>query len=400
MTGRSPFDGDVVLVLAAKAIRTFCYGYLAVLLPLHLEALSFDAKQLGWAVTLTLLGSAAATLAVSGPARKRGPRGPLLALSAGIVAAGALLLAARHPWLVVAAGLLGNVAVGTGETGPFLTLEQVILSRRTGPERMTEAFGYYNLVGMLASALGALAVVKAGPTALFAGFLAGGLAQMALYAFLGSHPPAAPREATGILGRSGPLVRRICALFSLDAFAGGFLLRSLIVYWLHVRFHLGLGELGWISFAIQAVTALSCLLAAPLARRLGLVRTMVLSHFAANVLLLAVALAPGPGLAVALLLARAVLSEIDVPARQSFLMLAVEDSERESAASLANTSRSLAQCVSPAATGWVSVALSVSAPFVLGAGLKIVYDVLLYAAVQDAQASAPPPAVEVLARSA
>jgi MFS family permease len=157
----------------------------------------------------------------------------------------------------------------------------------------------------------------------------------------------------------------------------------MVTYWFYTRFGLDLTQLGWIFFGTQILSGLSLLLAARLAPRLGLVNTMVFSHLISNVLLIAVALAPTALAAVALLLARHLLSQMDLPTRQTFLMLAVEDHEREHAATLTNTSRTLAQSVSPTLTGWIMQGLSLSAPFILGGGLKIVYDVLLYVTIRN-----------------
>jgi MFS family permease len=181
------------------------------------------------------------------------------------------------------------------------------------------------------------------------------------------------------------LIRRLAALFALDSLAGGFILQSLVAYWLHVRFGLDLAGLGWVFFGAQLLSGVSLLLAGRLAPRLGLVNTMVFSHLISNVILIAIAFAPDPALAVGLLLARHLLSQMDVPTRQSFLMLAVEDHEREAAASVTNTSRTIAQAASPALTGWIMQGVSLSAPFVLGGGLKIVYDLLLYATIRKVQ---------------
>jgi MFS family permease len=180
-------------------------------------------------------------------------------------------------------------------------------------------------------------------------------------------------------------VRRIAAIFALDSFAGGFVVQSLIAYWFHTRFDLGLAELGWIFFGVQILSGLSLILAARLAPRLGLVNTMIFSHLISNLLLIGVALAPLAWMAVAALLARHLLSQMDVPTRQTFLMLAVADHEREHAAAVTNLSRTLAQSVTPVATGWIMQGLSLTAPFFLGGGLKIVYDVLLYAAVRNVE---------------
>jgi MFS family permease len=376
------------LVFAAKAARTFCYGFLGVLFPVYLAEHGMGAGQIGVAVTLTLLSSAAMTLAIRRPAERYGARAVLIAQAGLIVVSALVFLATEHPWLIVAAAMVGNLAVGTGETGPFLTIEQVAVTRATPRERLTTTLSHYNLIGYGASALGAAAVARAGASTrvLFAVFLLGGLIQMAAYALMQGDQgrPAGPRPVVTMPTR--PLVRRLAALSALDSLAGGFVLQSLIAYWFYTRFGMDLAALGWTFFGAQILSGLSLLLAARLARRLGLVNTMVFSHLISNMLLIGVALAPSAPLAVVLLLARHLLSQMDVPTRQTFLMLAVQDHEREGAASLTNMSRTLAQSMSPALTGWVMASVSLAGPFFLGGGLKILYDVMLYATIRDVEA--------------
>lgn len=372
------------LVLVAKATRTFCYGFLGVLFPVYLAERGMGAQQIGVAVTLTLLASAAMTFAIRRPAERYGARAALFAQAGLIVVSALVFLATEQPWLIVAAAMVGNLAVGTGETGPFLTLEQVAVTRATPRERLTTALSFYNLAGYAASALGAAVVGYAGPSPrlLFSLFLLGGLVQMGAYALMRPDPgrSAVTRHAAPMPSR--PLIHRLAALFALDSLAGGFVLQSLIAYWLYTRFEMDLAALGWTFFGAQILSGLSLILAARLAPRLGLVNTMVFSHLISNVLLIGVALAPSAGLAVTLLLARHLLSQMDVPTRQTFLMLAVQDHERESAASLTNVSRTLAQSISPALSGWVIASGSLAAPFFLGGGLKIVYDLMLYATIR------------------
>jgi predicted MFS family arabinose efflux permease len=336
------------------------------------------------AVTLTLLASAAMTFAIRRPAERYGARAALFGQAGLIVVSAGVFLATEQPWLIVVAAMVGNLAVGTGETGPFLTLEQVAVTRATPREGLTTALSLYNLAGYGASALGAAAVGQAGaaPRVLFLVFLAGGLVQMAAYALMRPDPVRAPADRRAVPMPSRPLIHRLAALFALDSLAGGFVLQSLIAYWLYTRFGMDLAALGWTFFGAQILSGLSLLLAARLAPRLGLVNTMVFSHLISNVFLIGVALAPTAWLAVALLLARHLLSQMDVPTRQTFLMLAVHDHEREGAASLTNMSRTLAQSVSPALTGWVMASVSLTAPFFLGGGLKILYDLMLFATIR------------------
>jgi MFS family permease len=375
---------DGRLVFMAKTARTFCYGFLGVLFPVYLAEHGLDARGIGVAVTLTLLASAGMTFAIRRPAERYGARAALLAQAGLIVISAAVLLVTEQARLIVAAAMIGNLAVGSGETGPFLTLEQVAVTRATPRERLTTVLSLYNLAGYGASALGAAAVGRAGasPRVLFAVFLLGGLVQMVTFDLFQPDPALAPASRAAAAMPSRPLIRRLAALFALDSLAGGFVLQSLIAYWFYTRFDMDLAALGWTFFGAQVLSGLSLLLAARLAPRLGLVNTMVFSHLISNVLLIGVALAPSAPLAVALLLARHLLSQMDVPTRQSFLMLAVQDHERAGAASLTNVSRTLAQSVSPALTGWVMASVSLAAPFFLGGGLKILYDLLLYRAIR------------------
>ena len=380
---------DARLVFVAKTARTFCYGFLGVLLPVYLSELGLDAGELGVAVTLTLLASAAMTFGIRWPAERWGPRAALMTQAALIAVSAVAFLLTRQPWVVVAAAMAGNLAVGTGETGPFLSLEQVIVTRDTPRERLTSTLSWYNLTGYAAAGLGAAAVTKLGasPQPLFLLFLLSGVVQIMAYGLMRRQPPrhGTARHAEGTPSR--PFVRRIAVIFALDSFAGGFVFQSLIAYWFYTRFGLGLDSLGWIFFGVQILSALSLLLAARAAPRLGLVNTMVFSHLISNVLLIGVALSPVASLAIGLLLARHLLSQMDLPTRQTFLMLAVSDHEREHAAAITNMSRSLAQSVSPALTGFAMQGVSLAVPFFLGAGLKIVYDLWLYATIRHMETS-------------
>jgi len=369
---------DALVIFAAKTARTFCYGFLGITLPVYLSDLGMSAVGVGAAVTCTLAGSAALTWAVRRPAERWGGRAALLGLAALSAAAAVLLLVAHHPWLVVVAAMIGNVAVGAGETGPFLTVEQVIIARAVPGARRTAALSLYNLIGYSSGALGAAAVgLAASPRALFIVFLVGALLQAAAYIGLGSRPVAPKHGPRAALG-STPLIRRLAALFALDSFAGGFVLQSLVAYFLHSRYALSLAALGSVFFAAQVCTALSLLLAPRAVGRFGLLPTMVGSHLISNVFLMAIAVAPTAGAAVAFWLLRSLLSQMDVPTRQAYVMAVVDDHEREAAATTTNLARTVAQAITPALTGWVMEAVALGAPFALGGGLKIVYDVALY----------------------
>ena len=370
----------VATILIAKAVRTFAYGFLGILLPVYLAERGLDARGVGLAVTCTLVGSAALTWAVRRPAERLGARATLAALALLSAVAAALLLMADHPWVIVLAAMIGNVAVGTGETGPFLSIEQVVVARAATGDRRTTILSLYNLLGYAAAGLGAVVVGLAAPRALFALFLALSLAQALLYARLPT-VSVARTAAAGVA--SSALIRRLAALFALDSFAGGFVLQSLVAYFLHERYGLGLEALGQIFLVAQLVTAASLLLAPRAARQFGLLNTMVVSHLISNVFLIAIAVAPGAWAAVLLLYAHQLLSQMDVPTRQAYVMAVVEDHEREAAATTTTLWRTVAQAVSPTVTGWVMASIALGAPFVIGGGLKIVYDVLLWATFKD-----------------
>jgi len=371
----------IAAVLFAKSVRTFSYGFLGILLPVYLAEHGMDARGVGLAVTCTLGGSAALTWAVRRPAERLGARAALGALAVLSILAAALLLVSEHPWVVVLAAMVGNVAVGTGETGPFLSIEQVVVARSVTGTRRTTVLSLYNLLGYAAGGLGAAIVGLAAPRALFAIFLAASVVQAVLYARLPAVVPA-PRAPAGA-GPSSALIRRLAALFALDSFAGGFVLQSLVAYFLHERYGLGLETLGQIFLGAQLVTAASLLLAPRAARRFGLLNTMVVSHLVSNVFLIAIAAAPTAWVAVALLYARQLLSQMDVPTRQAYVMAVVEDHEREAAATTTTLWRTVAQAVSPSVTGWVMASVALAAPFVLGGGLKIVYDLMLWVTFKD-----------------
>ncbi|MGH6690052.1 MAG: MFS transporter [Gammaproteobacteria bacterium] len=267
-------------------------------------------------------------------------------------------------------------------TGPFLTVEQVVVARATSGQARMNALTAYNLIGYGSAALGSAVVgLFEGYRALFALFLIAAAVQAVVYARL----PRSPRIArpAHARGASSAIIRRLAGLFALDSFAGGFVMQSLIAYFLHERFGLDLATLGGVFFVAQIVTAASLLLAARAAKRFGLLPTMVVSHLVSNVVLIAIAVAPVAWVAVGLLYLRQLMSQMDVPTRQAYVMAVISDHEREAAASVTNLARTLSQAVTPALTGWVMQAVALSAPFVIGGALKILYDVLLYATFKD-----------------
>ena len=363
----------------AKSIRTLCYGFMGVVVPVYLTQMGFSKKDLGYTFSLTLVASAFITWGSSRLARHFGLRYLLIALHGITVFSAALFLAGSKPWVFVMAAMVGNLALGIGETGPFLALEQVVLARSVKKEQLTGTLSLYNLTGFICPAIGGAFVGWLGnrPHWLFWIFLFSGVIQSLLYVF--SHPvPAILPTIRQEKEPSRPLIRKIAALFALDAFGGGFILQSWVMYWFYLRFHLDLPSLGWVYFLLQMTTGLSLLAAAPFSKKWGLVNTMVFSHLLSNIFMLAIPLAPDVTMAVVILFCRHLLSQIDVPTRQAFLLLAVKDHEKEEAAGLTTTWRTISQAISPSIGGWLMQGLFLSAPFLFGGGIKIVYDVFMY----------------------
>jgi len=380
---------DGRLVLAEKMVRTIPYGFLGVLFPVYLSQLGFNAVQIGIVLTLTVATSAFYTFIASLVADRIGRRRSLGFFALTDALAGALLFASASWWAPVAAGIVGNMSVGSGETGPFLSLDQAILPRTSDLKRRTLTFSLYNLVGYASLSIGSflaglpryLGPGIAGYRPLFAAYLVSGLLGALLYSRLSKkiEQEQTVSSSRQVLSReSKPIVYKMSALFSVDAFAGGFVGQSILSYYFFERYSLDLTSLGLLFGTAQVVTAVSFLLAARLAHRFGLVNTMVFSHIPSNVLLAAIPFAPSAGPAIILLLGRQSLSQMDVPTRQSFLMSMVSERDRTPAAGFTNVSRTSAQSVSPSLAGYLITVLWIGSPFVFAGVLKIGYDAMLY----------------------
>ena len=381
---------DGRLILSARAVRTFAYGFQSVLLGVYLDANGFAPWQIGAVLTATLLGSAVLTAVFATTADRYGRR-RMLRLSALFMAASgaAFAITTSYPLLILAS-LTGTVGATSGEVGPFLSLEQAILPQTTAPELRTRLFSLYNTLGALTGAAGALA---AGTPALlqhWAGlavsdayrvmFVAyGALAGITLWLFsrLSDRVEATKGSARGRLNRSRGVVMRLAGLFSLDSLAGGFVVQSLIAFYFHLRWGVGPEVLGPVFLGVGLLQAVSFTVAARVSERIGLINTMVFTHLPSNVLLMAIPLAPTLPWAIALLLARHALSQMDVPVRQSYVVAVVDPDERMAAAGVTNIARNLAQSVTPVIAGAVMQVVGLGVPFLLGGGLKIVYDLLL-----------------------
>jgi len=380
-------DGKVVLI--EKAVRTVPYGFLGVLFSVYLSQLGFDAFLIGVVLALTVASSAIYTLVASIFADRLGRKRTLIFFALTDALAGALLFSSDSVWALVAAGIIGNMTVGAGEVGPFLTLEQAILPGASDSKRRTLGFSVYNLVGYVASSAGALLVGLpqyigpgiGGYRPLFLTYLASGLLGAYLYSRLSIRVEKEKTASTSISGlseASKPIVRRLSALFALDSFGGGFIGISILSYYFYEKYSLQLSSLGLLFAGTQIVTAISFLAAERIARQIGLIKTMVYSHIPSNLLLAIIPFVSSAPIAVGLLLSRQSLSQMDVPTRQSYLMSVVPENDRTPAAGFTNVSRSIAQTFSPSIAGFAIATLWLGSPFVIAGGLKVVYDLSLY----------------------
>ncbi|MBI4011882.1 MAG: MFS transporter [Candidatus Rokubacteria bacterium] len=384
---------DGRLLFATYAVRMFAYGFLSVVLGPYLASLGLAPVTIGWIFTASLAGGALMTVGLTAVADRVGRRrvqaaGAVLMLLAGV----AFALSDRLALLVVAA-TLGAISPSGKDVGPFLAVEQAMLPETTAAGQRTRVFATYNLVGSLAGAVGALAAglpgafgleTTAGYRTLLWGYAAAAAILLGLYTRLSSRVEAAASEAPEArrwlgVSRSRGIVGRLAALFALDAFAGGFVVQGLVAYWFYLRWGLETTALAGIFFGTNLLAALSFLLAAPIARRIGLLNTMVFTHLPSNVLLLLIPLMPDATLAVTMLLLRHLASQLDVPTRQSYTMAVVDPDERAAAAGLLAVARNGAAAVAPAFAGAALVAPALGLPFVVAGGLKIVYDLWVFA---------------------
>jgi MFS family permease len=385
-------SGNVTrLVLAARALRALADGFVAVLLPAYLLALGFGQLEVGLLSTVTLFGSAMATLAVGRWGHRFALRRLLLAAAVLMVATGLgfATLSALWPLLVVA--FFGPLNPSGGDVSVFLPLEHTVLAASAEAEVRTGLFARYSFLGSIFAALGALAAAvpdwlesRAGwplvdaLRAMFVAYAIIGATVWALYLRIPG-PPVEANDARSSLGPSRGIVLKLAALFSVDSFAGGLVINALLALWLFERFGLSLTAAGAFFFWTGSLSAVSQLAAPALARRIGLVNTMVFTHIPSSLCLIAAAFAPSMESALGLLLARSLLSQMDVPARSAFVMSVVTPVERPAAASFTAVPRSLASTLGPSLAGALFAAGLMSAPLVACGLLKIAYDLALFA---------------------
>jgi MFS family permease len=381
---------DAARLVAARALRGLADGFVSVYLAEYLRLLGLSAFQVGAVVTSTLLGSAGLTLAVGLVAHRLTPRRVLLGATVLMLLTGAGFASLTDFWPLVVVGFAGTLNPSAGDVSVFLPTEQSVLAAEAPARERTALFARYTLGGTLLGAFGALAsglpdVAAQGLgvdrlAAFRAGFGLYGAVAVAIGAlYLGLRRGAAPMAgAAGTpLRRSRRVVLRLTALFSLDAFGGGFAVDSMLALWLFLRFDLPLPVAGTVFFGARMLAAFSQLVSPRLAARIGLVETMVFTHVPANLFVIAAALMPTAPLAVTFLLLRMAFSQMDIPARQSYVMAVVPPEERAAAASVTNVPRSLASALSPLLAGALLQHSTFGWPLVAAGGFKLVYDGLL-----------------------
>jgi MFS family permease len=376
-------------------MRMFSYGFLSVVLVLYLAGLGFSEGRIGLLLTLTLVGDTLISLWITLHADRIGRKLMLVLGAALMVLAGIPFALSGDFTVLVLAATFGVISPSGNEVGPFLAIEQAALSQVLPEDRRTGIFAWYNLTGSFATALGALAggwtaqALQASGMApvasyrvLVFAYAAVGLVLAWLFAKVSGAVEAPPAAATaGRLGlhASKGVVLKLSALFSLDAFAGGFVIQSIVAYWFHQKFGVAPGTLGSIFFVANVLAGLSSLYAVKLATRIGLIRTMVVTHIPSNVLLILVPLMPSLPLAIAMLLLRFSISQMDVPTRQAYTMAVVAPDERSAAAGVTGIARTTGAAISPVLAGpMLAVPALAGLPFFIAGGLKILYDLLLY----------------------
>ena len=387
-----PLSRDGWLLFATCGVRSFAYGFLSVVLGLYLETIGLTTTAIGWIFAAALAGGALMTIVITSVADSFG-RKTLLILGAVLMAtAGWVFAISSDPLLLALAAIFGTISPSGKEVGPFLSIEQAILPETTQDQHRTAVFSAYNLVGSLSGAMGALAV---GLPSLFSipqitgyrflvwGYVICAVVMVVVFGFLS---PAIERKPKTVLHkraisvqRSRKVVAKLAGLFAVDAFAGGFIVQSIVAYWFYLRYETNLNTLGGIFFGTNLLAALSFLAAPAIARRFGLLNTMVFTHLPSNVLLLLIPLMPNLELAVVMLLVRNLLSQLDVPTRQSYTMAVVDPDERAASAGILSVARNAGAAIAPLFTGPILTVPSLGLPFLLAGGLKIIYDLWIFA---------------------
>jgi MFS family permease len=382
---------DILCLYGARALRGFGDGFAIIILPVYLAAIGFSPQQIGIVASASLLGTAALTLVTGFIAPRFELRKLFLAGAGLIVLTGLIFPAAETLALVLLVAFIGSINPSGGDLGMLVPLEHALLTRETADRDRTRVFARYSLIGSLTAAFGSLAAALPELLAANGWSRLGAIRLMFyLYAALGllaallyrrlprdhSHAANVPKTA---LGPSRNIVYRLAALFSLDAFAGGFVVQSLLALWLFQRFNLSLEAASLYFFCASLLGAISFPVAAWLAGRIGLVNTMVFTHIPSSLCLIAAAFSSSLTVVLSLLLVRSALSQMDVPTRSSYVMAVVTPAERTAAASVTAVPRSLASSISPAMAGFMLAGAFSGLPLVVCGCLKIGYDLALLA---------------------
>ena len=377
---------DRVLLFAGRGARAFGFGFAAVLIGLHLEARGLSAPLIGIALGVALAAASLLGIGAAYVASRFGRRAALTACGVLMALSGIDVALATDPAWLIAAGVTGMLGVASVDLGPFASVEQAALTEAVAPAQRNLAFARYSLTAGLFNAAGGLMAALAGGeqamSAFFLFYALIGAATAVLPAFMSSRVESELRApAFGVL--RNPETRRVlgglAALFALDSFAGGFVSNAVISYWLHIRFGAEAALLGPVFGVIAVLQALSYEVSGRLSNRIGLINTMVFTHLPSNVLLILVAFSPTLPVAIALLFARFLLSQMDVPARQAYIVSIVPAPDRAAAVALTGAVRGVAQAFGPPLAGVAIGAAAYGLPFFAGGGLKIVYDLGLFA---------------------
>ena len=389
---------DGKLLLGARIVRTFSYGFLSVILAIYLKLIGFNDILIGVVLTATLVNSVFFNLFSSAYADRIGRRKILVIYAVLMIISSIIFFVTDNYVALIIAALVGTINVTGSEVGAFLSLEQALLPQTVRDvQKRNSIFAIYNTVGTFAMSAGVL--VSGLPSilqqhygfdqigaikSLFLIYAACALVVLVIYLVLSKNievKDGAPKSSLSIKNispKSRGIIAKMSSLFAVDSFGGGFVIQSIVSFWFYTRFGADLSTLSYIFAIAGVLTALSFMASTKLASKIGLVNTMVFTHIPSNVLLIILAFAPTFSIAISLYFARMSISQMDVPTRQSYLMGVVHENERIPAATITNTSRNIAQAVSPSLSGIIIQALSLSAPFVFGGVLKIVYDVGLF----------------------
>ncbi|HKM71927.1 MAG TPA: MFS transporter [Stellaceae bacterium] len=383
-------SADALRVLAARGVRAFGDGFVALLLPIYLVELGFSALAIGAIVTRTLIGTALLTLWVGWIANRHSRRLLLLAAAVLMAATGAGFAGITDFWPLLVIAFVGTMNPTSGDASIFVPLEQTVLTQTIAARQRTALFARYSVIGSCATALGVLAAALpdfmtawtgctrvAAMRLMFSLYAGLGLVAFLLYRPLSPAVEVADEAPKAPLQQSKRLVYGMAALFGMDSFGTGFLVQSLLALWLYQAFQVSVTTTAAILFWSSLCSAVSYLVAVPIAARIGLINTMVFTHLPSNILLILIPFAPNLATAIALLLARSALSQMDVPTRTSYVMAVVTPPERPAAASITAVPKTFAWAAGSMISGYLLTLSTFGWPLLIGGVIKGVYDILL-----------------------